>query len=271
MPKAAKAVPGVINGVRVEEITGWEDSSGKTLLYLHGGAYCMGSIATHRALACKVSRIARARGVVIEYRLAPEHPHPAALDDALAVYRGLVARGVDPKRLAVAGDSAGGGLALALLLALRDAQDPLPAAAYLMSPYTDLATSDKSLLFELKGVRHRVDYYLRYVSRMYAGGQDRTNPYISPLHGDFSGLCPFLIQTAEAEALRHDARGVVDKAREKGVDARLTLYSGTTHVLPAMAGRSDEGRRLFKEAGAFLREHLERGAEAPIDSVEGTP
>ncbi|MFP4477009.1 MAG: alpha/beta hydrolase fold domain-containing protein [Desulfatibacillaceae bacterium] len=265
-PKKAGVIAGEINGVPVEEITGWEQGSGRTLLYLHGGAYFMGSPLSHRAFASGVSRVAMARGVVAGYRLAPEHPFPAALDDALAVYRGLLERGADPVKTAIAGDSAGGGLTLALLLALRDAGDPLPACAWVISPYTDLAVCDKSYRYRFEGRRRLSDYYLRYISRMYAGGQDKKHPHISPCYGDYSGLCPILIQAAEAELLREDARNVARAAESGGVPAKLTMYPGSTHVLPAMSPRSEEARALFAEARQFFAEHLGKG-----EGKGGTP
>ncbi|MBU2489100.1 MAG: alpha/beta hydrolase [Proteobacteria bacterium] len=267
-PKKAQCRRCRLGGVTAEEITGWAHEDGRTLLYLHGGAYMMGSIRTHRPLASIVSRLARARGVIIGYRLAPEHPHPAALEDALAAYRALLDQGTDPARMAVAGDSAGGGLTLALLLALRDAGDPLPAAAYCMSPWTDLTQWKKSVEFERTGQPCRTDLYLRYVARLYAAGADTAHPYVSPALGDYTGLPPLLIQAAREEALRDDAARVAQKAREAGVPVTLNLYAGSTHVLPALGGINDQGRGLLREAAGFLKTHMEKGNPAPEGSGE---
>ncbi|MBW1990158.1 MAG: alpha/beta hydrolase [Deltaproteobacteria bacterium] len=258
-PKKARCRRISLSGVRAEEIRGFAHPDGRTLLYLHGGAYMMGSINTHRPLASILSRLARARGVIIDYRLAPEHPHPAAVDDALESWRALLEQGTDPQKALFAGDSAGGGLVLATLLAAKDAGLPLPGGAYCISPWTDLSTWRKSPSCVYKGVPRRVDYYLRYVGRMYTRGADPSHPYVSPVFGDYRGIPPLLIQAAEGEVLAKDAARVAEKAREAGVDVTLNLYPGNVHVLPALAGRSEEARALLKEAREFFLRRLEGG------------
>jgi acetyl esterase/lipase len=176
----AKGVPG-------EWITNDESSDAATLYYLHGGGYSIGSVNTHATMISQIARAAKARAFAIDYRLAPEHPFPAALDDALAGYRWLLEQGIDAKSIVVAGDSAGGGLTAALLLALRDAGDPLPGGAVLLSPWTDLAGTGESqrtradldpMIPAFEGVSPMAEWYL--------GGRSATEPLISPLYGDYA-------------------------------------------------------------------------------------
>ncbi len=256
-PKTAKVRKGAIGGIRAEFIEGWANPDGRTLLYLHGGAYMMGSIATHRPLASVFSRISQSRGVLIDYRLAPEHPFPAALDDALVSYEALLDSGVNPKKIALAGDSAGGGLVLSLLQAIRQNNLVMPAAAFCMSPWTDLYNCNKSGQYRRTGQRHRQDLFVKYASRLYAGCQDKQNPLISPIFGDYAGLPPLLIHAARGELLRNDARDLAKKAQDQGVDVTLNMYPGKLHVLQGFAGRSELGKSLIMEGGAFLKKHLD--------------
>ncbi|MCY0387307.1 alpha/beta hydrolase fold domain-containing protein [Robbsia sp. Bb-Pol-6] len=227
----------------------------RTVLYLHGGAYLFCSPRTHRPITCALARHGLARVLAPEYRLAPEHPAPAALDDALAAYRGLLADGIAPTTIVVAGDSAGGGLTLALLLALRDAGDPLPAAGVLFSPWTDLAVTgatidshaDSDVLFDGRGVRA--------AARLYLAGMPGTDWRASPLYGDFTGLPPLLIQASDSEVLLDDARRVVDKARAAGVEVAFHQWRGVPHAWQIFAGFLPEARVALHQAGDFIRRH----------------
>ena len=256
-PKKAYIKKAAMENVPAEIITGWSHSDGRTLLYLHGGAYMMGSIDTHRPLASALCRMASARGVIIGYRLAPEHPFPAALEDALTAYGSILAWGVRPEKIVVAGDSAGGGLTLALLLILKQKGLPLPAGVYCMSPWTNLYQCNKSGQFKRTGIQHRQDRYVRYASDLYAAGIDKKNPLISPAYGDYEGLPPILIQAARGELLRCDAREVAERAKAHGVDVTLQIYESRIHVLQGLAGRSSLGRSLLLRGGEFLFDCLE--------------
>ncbi|MCG8592623.1 MAG: alpha/beta hydrolase [Proteobacteria bacterium] len=227
----------------------------RVVLYLHGGGYVIGSAKTHRSLVARISRDAGVRCVSLDYRLAPEHPFPAAVDDALAAYRHLLASGVEPSRLVVAGDSAGGGLTLATLLALRDAGDPLPAAGVCYSPWTDLegtgpsatdpATDDPMVELEP----------LREMGRRYYGASDPRHPLAAPLYGDFTGLPPLLIFVGTRELLLDDATRVADKARGAGVDVTLHVETGLIHVWPFLGDDVPEAAKALAQTAEFIQKH----------------
>jgi len=200
------------------------------ILYLHGGAYALGSIDTHREFIARLARAARMRGLATNYRLAPEHPFPAALEDTTAAYGWLLAQGVEPSRIIVAGDSSGGGLALAALIALRDAGKPLPAGAVCLSPWTDLTLSGASIQRKaLVDCMLDADSLEMY-AKLYAGERDRRSPLISPLFADLSHLPPLLIQVGTDEILLDDAARCADRARQAGVDVTLEIWDEMFHV-----------------------------------------
>jgi acetyl esterase/lipase len=225
------------------------------LLFLHGGGYVTGSPALYRHLLWRFADAAAARVVAIAYRLAPEHPFPAALDDAAAAWRGLLAAGADPRRSAALGDSAGGGLALALALRLRDDGAPLPAALALMSPWTDLALTGPSLTANAAAdpMMHPAD--VRDLARHYLAGADPCHPYASPLYGDPAGLPPTLIQVGGDEILRDDAVRLADRMRWAGGAVELEVWPRMPHVFQAFASVLPEARRAIARIGAFLRQH----------------
>lgn len=225
---------------------------GRTLLYLHGGAYVSGSPATHRGIAVAFSRRSRAAVLLPQYRLAPEHPYPAALDDVLATYRWLLdATGQDPARLAVAGDSAGGGLALALVQALRDAGDPLPAGVALLSPWADLTGSGDSIHANSDVDPWLDGPWIAPFGSLY-GGDRASEPGASPVFGDFSGLPPMLVHVGSEEVLLDDARRVVAHARAAGVDASLGVHDGLWHVFQVFS-HVPEARQSLRELAGFVR------------------
>jgi monoterpene epsilon-lactone hydrolase len=229
LPADVHCKPVSADGIAAE----WIESPGAdcgVILYLHGGAYALGSIHTCRELVARLARATRMRGLAINYRLAPEHPFPAALEDATKAYAWLLAKEVEPSRIIVAGDSAGGGLALAALVALRDAGKPLPAGAVCISPWTDLTLSGASIQS-----RAHVDCMLdadslEMYAKLYAGERDRTSPLISPLFADLSDLPPLLIQVGTDEILLDDAMRCADRARQAGVDVTLEIWDGMFHV-----------------------------------------
>lgn len=228
----------------------------RVVLHLHGGAYLMGSARTHRGMAAALSRVARARVAVPDYRLAPEHRFPAALDDVVATYRWLLdTHDVDPQRMAVTGDSAGGGLAISLLVRLQEEGLPLPACYAGMSPWTDLAGTGESMT-----AMDGTDPWLRAAlvapaARGYVGPDlDLDHPLVSPLYADLEGLPPMLVHSGTEEILYDDGRRLVERARDAGVDASFASFEGLWHVFQAFPGLP-ETRRSLREIGAFIRRH----------------
>lgn len=235
-------------------------SPDETLLYLHGGGYILCGPDTHRGMVATMAKNARLNALVIDYRLAPENPFPAAVDDALKAYRWLIARGTPASAITVAGDSAGGGLTLALLMALRDAGDPLPAAATLLSPWTDLAMSGWSHI-----THRKLDPMLSVEgallgARHYLGTASPTTPLASPLYGQFEGLPPLLIHVGSNEILLDDSLRLAERARAAGVSVELKIWQDLPHVFQA-AQFVPEARAALSEIGAFLRLNL---SESPI-------
>jgi phosphinothricin tripeptide acetyl hydrolase len=232
-----------------------------TVLYLHGGGYVIGSSRSHRHLAAAIARAAGGAALVPDYRRAPEHRFPAAVEDAVAVYRGLLDdHGAAPGAVAIAGDSAGGGLTVATLLALREAGVPLPAAAVLISPWTDLTCSQPS-----HATRAAVDpivdaSLLARMAAAYLGPADARAPLASPLHGDLRGLPPLLVQVGSDEVLLDDATLLVARARAAGVEATLEVWDRMVHVWHWFLPMLDEAPAAVGRIGAFVRQRTERAA-----------
>jgi monoterpene epsilon-lactone hydrolase len=225
----------------------------RTLLYLHGGGYYFCSPATHRVITLGLALAAAAPVFVPDYRLAPEHRFPAAVEDALAAYRGLLAAGVPAGSIVLAGDSAGGGLALALLLSLRQAGDPLPAGAVLFSPWTDLAATGPSLV---RNDRTDPMFHGSHVGTgalIYLGDTPPTEPLASPLYADLTGLPPLFVQASDSEVLLDDSTRLVEKARRAGVAVEFRAWHGLPHVWQFFANFLPEGRAALNEAAAFIR------------------
>ena len=242
--------------VRGEWLTPKRAAEDRVLLYLHGGAWVMGSPRTHRALVADLARRAGVRALSLDYRLAPEDPYPAAPDDAVAGYEWLLASGIEPARIVVAGDSAGGNVALALLLRLRDAGTTLPAGAVLLSPVTDLGLGGASHVTRkvLDPFFARAD--LRPFIASYVGAHDPGEPYLSPLDADLHGLPPLLIHVGDHEVLLDDAVRLGERAREAGVEARTVVWPGMMHVFHIQSLFLPEARRANAEIGAFIRSRL---------------
>jgi acetyl esterase/lipase len=262
---AAMAVPAfAVPGVRVERatlggspavwITPRDLAAGDdtTLLYLHGGAYLFGSVDEYLDLVARVARAARVRAVALEYRLAPEHPFPAALEDAVAAYRALLASGVAPEKLVVAGDSAGGGLTASLLVALRDAGAALPARAVLIGPWVDMAARGGSLASNEPYDVFAPEMIVRW-SREVLAGADPTDPRASPARADLRGLPPMLVQVGGVEMLHDQVVAFAAEARAAGVEVTLRVWDECIHDWPVYAALLAEGRRAIDEIGAFVR------------------
>lgn len=226
------------------------------LLYLHGGGYASGSSASHAPLAGHLSAATGLPALVIDYRRAPEHPFPAAVDDAVAAYRALVGSGLTPGRIAVAGDSAGGGLTLATLLALRDAGDELPAAGACLSPWTDLtgtapsidANADRDVMLTAGHLKQYADWYL--------DGEDPEHPLASPRFADLQGLPPVLVHVAEDEILLDDSREVAAAIEATGGTVEYRSWPGVFHVWHAVVPLAPEAVEAVEALGAFVRRHL---------------
>jgi acetyl esterase/lipase len=243
-------------GLAAEWIRPVDAPRNAALLYLHGGGYVIGSINTHRAHIATLAQAAGMPSLAIEYRLAPECPFPAAVEDATAAYRWLLAQGIAPERLAIAGDSAGGGLTIATLVALRDAGDQLPAAAVCFSPWVDLEGVGESMT-----ARAAADPIIQKPGMLrlavaYLGGKDPRTPLGAPLYADLGGLPPLLVQVGEAETLYDDAVRLVDRARAAGVAATLEAWPEMIHVWQLFAPMLPEGRQAVTDAGRFLATHV---------------
>lgn len=252
-PKGVRYTPGNMGGVPGEWVETPAQKPFATLFYIHGGAYVAMSPRTHRALTGGLAQ----RGLrifAVDYRLAPENPFPAALDDAFAAYEGLRQQTQGP--LFVAGDSAGGGLSLALLLKLKDERRPLPAGAVLFSPWTDLAATGPSLvtnrnwdpLLPADSIPDTVRHYL-------GPGGDPKNPYASPLYGDYRGLPPLKFFVGSREILLDDSRRAYDKARAAGVEADIEIWPVVPHVWMIFPRLLPEAKQALNNAAAFMRKH----------------
>jgi acetyl esterase/lipase len=255
LPPDVRTEPVDAGGVPAEWVTIEGNAAAPVALFLHGGGYCIGSIATHRLWAADLARAAGGRVLVIDYRLAPEHPHPAALDDAVAAYRWLLAQGVAPNTTVIHGDSAGGGLTAATLLALRDAGEPLPAAAVMVSPWLDLTCSSGSFQHNVETDCVLTQHNLSMWANMYAG-EDAGAPLVSPLHGDLSGLPQLLIQVGTAELLLDDSTQFAERAKAAGVDVTLDVWDDMLHIWPIFAWMLPEGQQAIDRAAAYIKERV---------------
>ncbi len=227
----------------------------KALLFFHGGGYCSGSIVSHRRMVTEAGRAVGARTLAVAYRLAPEHPFPAALDDALAAWRFLRASGYAASRIVVGGDSAGGGLTLALMQRLRAEGDALPACGWLVSPWTDLTLSGDTLASKdaVDPLIHKA--YLEELATAYVpAGVDRKEPLISPLFADLAGLPPLLIQVGSEETLLSDSTRFAEAAGASRVATRLEIWPHMIHAFPMWNARLEPGRRALADLGAFVKD-----------------
>jgi acetyl esterase/lipase len=239
-------------GVTAEWIAAPGAATDRVILYLHGGGYVLGSINTHRAMISRIARASNARALAIDYRLAPEHPFPAAVEDATAAYRWLLANGYKPGRVVIAGDSAGGGLTLAALLAIRDAKLPMPAGAVPISPWTDLEGTGESIRTRAaKDVMVTQDN-LASSARQYYGTHDPKDPLVSPVHANFRGLPPMLIHVGDAEILLDDATRVAARAKAAGVQVDLEVWDEMPHVWHVFAKILPEGQQAIDKIGKFV-------------------
>lgn len=271
MMAAAPAAEGVrFEPGQVGGVPGWwcrpaKADPGRRLLYVHGGGYVLGSAAAFRNLASQIAARAKADTFLPDYRLAPEHPFPAAIEDVLAVYRGLMAQGGE--RIAIAGDSAGGGLILALLPILH-AEGVLPAGAAVMSPWTDLSLTGASLESRADADPIFTRSVLQALADSYARSQDRTDPRMSPLHAALDGLPPIRIDVGDDEVLLDDSARFAARAAEAGVDVSLSIWAGMPHVFQSSLGHLRAADQSLDAIGAFLSSRLDVPAD---DAFSSTP
>lgn len=242
-------------GVPAEWIVPPNAAADRVVLYLHGGGYVMGSINTHRAMIARIARASQARALALDYRLAPEHPFPAAVDDATAAYRWLLAQGYQPGKIVISGDSAGGGLTLATLIALRDAGVPLPAAAAPISPWADLEGTGASIQTRAATDPMVDQASLLRMGRLYAADHDPKKPLLSPIHADYRGLPPMLIHVGDAEILLDDSTRVAERARAAGVKVELEAWPEMFHVWHVFAKILPEGQQAIDRIGQYVLAH----------------
>lgn len=255
----------VADGIFCDELTPAGSLDAGLILYVHGGAYVAGSARTHRELAGRLGATANVRVVSIDYRLAPEFPFPAAVNDVMRVYRWALAEGHAADSIGLAGDSAGGGLVLAALACLRDAGDPLPAAAVCFSPWTDLAATGASMTANASTDPMLSGPSLQNAAALYLAGAAPNDPRASPLYADLTGLPPLLIQATDTEILFDDARRVAERARQAGVSVTFETWDDLIHVWQVFGPMLAEGREATEAAGRFLAGHLGRNV---LDSME---
>lgn len=240
-------------GVPAEWVSAPGADDSRAILMLHGGGYVIGSIGTHRRLAFDVSAAAAARVLLIDYRLAPEHRFPAAVDDAAAAWRWLLAQGLSPSRLSMVGDSAGGGLVIAALVKLRELGLALPGSAVAISPWVDLAMQGASLVSRASADPMVNADGLQAYARLYLGEADARTPLASPLYADLSGLPPVLVQVGSAEVLLDDAIGLSERLHRAGNTGSLSVWPNMPHVFPFFAPILSEGRDACAQIGEFIR------------------
>jgi monoterpene epsilon-lactone hydrolase len=256
IPGDVRKTATALGGVNAVEVTVDGVDSPDVVLYFHGGVYVIGSADSSVPLVADLSRRTNARVISVDYRLAPENPYPAAVEDAKAAYQGLLAQGVNPGNIAFAGESAGGGLAVAALLAGKDADMPMPSAVFAMSPWVDLTLSGNTIVDKQEsdptltgeGLRLRVGDYV-------ADGRP-SNPYISPIFADLRGLPPMLIQVGSHEILLSDAVRLAERAANDDVAVTLDVVPCAPHVFQAYAALLDEGDAALNRAATFLTTHF---------------
>ncbi|NVM02236.1 MAG: alpha/beta hydrolase [Candidatus Helarchaeota archaeon] len=251
--KGTSCEPLQVGNIPAEWVIAPEIKTDRVILYLHGGGYTMGSINTHRKLVSRISKAAEAQVLLIDYRLAPEHPFPAALEDSTFAYLWLLKEGFNPDKIVIAGDSAGGGLIIATLVKLRDDGEALPAAAVCLSPWTDLGCTGETLRTkaDIDPMVRLED--LKLNAKEYLGKKDPKTPLASPIYADLSGLPPILIQVGTSEILLDDANRLAERAKDAGVDVALDPWEEMVHVWQLFSEFLPEGQEAINRIGDYIR------------------
>ncbi len=252
IPKDVTVVDVEADGIRAKWISPSNEKNGKIILHLHGGGYVTGGMDSHLMMCIPMAQTLETKILLPEYRLAPEHPFPAAVEDATKVYRWVLAQGYQPQDILLSGDSAGGGLALATVLSLRDAGAPLPAAIVCLSPWTDLTFTGISHTTKAKADCVLLTDVLREWAACYVGKEAPNHPLISPIHADFHNFPPLLIQAGSDEVLLDDSRMLAEKARSIGVNVTLKVWDEMWHVWPALGDLIPESKKAFEEIKDFI-------------------
>ena len=264
LPGKTKIRPLQIGKINAEWISVGNTPENCVILYLHGGAYCIGSLNTHRELAARISKASKIKILQIDYRLAPEHPHPAAVEDAVFAYRWLLKNGFSSNNIVIAGDSAGGGLSIAALVKLRDLGEPLPSAAVCLSPWTDLELTGESMNTHIHKDPFLTPAWLNYMAKHYAADNDFRLPLISSVYANLAMLPPLLIQVGSDEIFLSASIRLAKRAREAGVDVTLDIWENMWHVWHFFAGKMPEANTALNYMGRFIRKHINKKGDAMI-------
>lgn len=263
MARSARPAPAPVStesvdlgGVKAERLSVADANRTKAILYIHGGGFVAGEPANHRPLTWRLAAQTRIPVYAIDYRLAPEHPFPAGLEDCVAAYRALLGKGIAPSKIAVGGDSAGGNLTLATALKLKQEGVALPGCLVALSPVTDLVEGGPSHKENVKSDALFNARTFDTVAPVYCPGHDAADPLVSPLRGDMTGLPPTLFQCSGAEMLRDDSVRMAEKMKKAGVDTTLEVWPRVFHVWQVMADILPEGRAAIEKIAAFIREKL---------------
>lgn len=255
-----------VNGLYAEWLMPANARPETAILYLHGGGYVSGSPATHRGMVSQMAHETQISILLLDYSLAPEHPFPAALHDAVGTYLWLIDSGYAPENIFIAGDSAGGGLTLAMLLKLRDDNHPMPAGAICISPFADMVGTGKTMQENARKDPWLKASDLDLVTNLYNQDVPMDHPYVSPVYGNFEGLPPLLIQVGECEILLSDSERVAAKAAEYGVEVELRVWQGMWHVWHAFYEMVPESKRAIREMADFTNTHIGTGVnKSPME------
>ena len=253
----AEVTPVQASGVDCRWIAAPDVRDGAAIVFFHGGGYQIGSLASHHNVMARLSEYSGSRVLGVNYRLAPEHRFPAPVDDALAAYRWLLAQGVEPAKISLCGDSAGGGLAVALMTLMRDKHLPMPAAAVAMSPWVDMEAAGASFAANADSDPVTQRQTILLMARAYLGrGGNPREPLASPIHANLARLPPLLVQAGSHEVLLDDAKALVEAAKAQGVHARLSMWPEMPHTFQLFAGRLDEADQAIREAAGFLAQAM---------------
>ena len=244
-----------VNGVPAEWISAPESQESRVVLYLHGGGYLFGSARTHRVMLAHLARAAKARVLALDYRLAPEIPFPAPVEDSVSAYQWLLSQGVSPRKIVFGGDSAGGGLVVAAMVALRSVGEPMPAAGVCISPWADMEATGQSFTTNAENDPSVSRERILKIAGVYLDGKDPRAPLASPIHADLTGLPPLLLQVGGIEVLLDDSTALKSRAKEAGVSVEMEVWDDMPHVWHHFAPILPEARKAIGKIGEFVLQH----------------